>query len=323
MRCILLAGVIVGLSAVVFQLVHGQPETITERQLVDKTGQDNGKARTVADRSADEAAIRANIEKFVKAYNAGDAKALAALFTPDGMIIGKDGDESVGREAIEKAFAETFADSPKKKIEVLVESIRFIGSDLAMEVGTTKETSAPGEPPDIDRYTVIHVKRDGKWLMAMARDEEGPVTAHEQLQALAWLVGEWVDDGGSSVVHSNCRWSEDGNFLLQEFKLKLAGQDAMNVSQRIGWDPLAKQVRSWVFDSEGGYGESRWTRDDDEWIIKASGVRPDGTTASATNFLTQAGKDCYVWRSTNRIVAGERQPDQEIKVARKPPQPKE
>src|SRR5438093_4211725 len=95
----------------------------------------------------------------------------------------------------------------------------------------------------------------------------------------------------------------------------------MNVSQRIGWDPLAKRIRSWVFDSEGGYGESDWTRDGNNWIIKATGVRPDGTTASATNVLTPTGPDGYVWKSTERIVADDRQPDTEVKVVRKPPQP--
>ena len=169
---------------------------------------------------------------------------------------------------------------------------------------------------------MIHVKRDGKWQMVLARDEEGPTTpAHERLQPLAWLVGEWVDDDGSAVVVSSCRWSEDGNFLLQDFKLELNGRDAMDVSQRIGWDPLAKQIHSWVFDSEGGYGESLWTRDGNDWIIKATGVRPDGTTASATNLLTRTGTDGYVWRSTNRIVAGEPRPPMAVKVVRKPPQP--
>ena len=32
----------------------------------------------------------------------------------------------------------------------------------------------------------------------------------------------------------------------------------MTVTQRIGWDPAAKQIRSWEFDSEGGFGEGTW-----------------------------------------------------------------
>jgi uncharacterized protein (TIGR02246 family) len=323
MRRILFSiAIIAGLSAGVGQYVQSQSKA-TKQASPDRSGQEESKGPSGTDRSADESAIRANIAQFVKAYNAGDAKGLAALFTPDGQAVDKEGDAAEGREAIAKTFAELFTAMPGKQLEVFVESIRFLGSDLAVEVGTTKETPAPGEPPEYDRYTVLHVKRDGKWQMALARDEEGPPpTAHEQLQPLAWLVGEWVDDDGSAVVISSCRWSEDGNFLLQDFKLDINGRNAMNVSQRIGWDPLVKRIRSWVFDSEGGFGESLWTRDGNDWIIKATGVRPDGTTASATNLLTRTGADGYVWRSTDRIVADERQPAMQIKVVRKPPQPK-
>jgi hypothetical protein len=73
---------------------------------------------------------------------------------------------------------------------------------------TSRSTSGPGEPPEYDRYTVLHVKRDGKWQMALARDGEGPASsAHEQLRPLAWLVGDWVDGGGSAVFVSSCRWT--------------------------------------------------------------------------------------------------------------------
>jgi uncharacterized protein (TIGR02246 family) len=325
MKHILLSIGVIGLLAVVIApAVQSQSKETKQAAPAAQADRDEGPAKGDADQSADEAAIRANVDKFVKAYNAGDAKAIAALFAPDGEAWDKEGNEVEGREAIEKTFADLFKANPKKQIELSVESIKFIGKDLAMEVGTTKETLEPNEPPDIDRYTVLHVKRDGKWQMALARDEEGPPpSAHEQLKPLGWLVGDWIDDGGSAVVASTCRWSEDRNFLLQEFKLKMNGRNAMNVSQRIGWDPIGKRVHSWVFDSEGGYGESDWTRDGNAWIIKATGVRPDGTTASATNALVPTGTDGYIFRSTDRIVGDERQPSQEVKVVRKPPQPKE
>jgi uncharacterized protein (TIGR02246 family) len=312
-RTLLTVAVSVGLAALVFQPGQSQPQA--------KTSLD--KAPPAVDHSADEAVIRANIAQFVKAYNAGDAKAVAALFTPDGHIVDKDGNDVEGREDIAQTFADWFKAAPQKRIEVFVESIQFLGADLALEMGSTKETPAPNEPPEYDKYTVIHVKRDGKWQMALARDEEGPPpTAQEELRPLAWLVGEWVDDGGSSVVYSSCRWSEDRNWLLQEFDLQVNGRNAMKVSQRIGWDPLAKCIHSWVFDSEGGTGESLWTPEGNGWIIKATGVRPDGTTASATNLLMPTGPDGYIWRSADRIVGGERQPPSEVKVVRKPPLPR-
>lgn len=326
MRRILLAiGVMVGLSILVLRSVPGQSQSADRLSATGPSRQDDSKPQSAEDRSADREAIRANIEAFKKAYNAQDAKALAELFTTDGLIVDKDGDESQGRDAIAKTFAALFAADPQKRIEINVDMIQLIGPDMALETGTTDETSAPNEPPDRDRYTVIHVKRDGKWQMALARDEddEDEVSAHDQLLPLSWLVGDWIDDGGSTVVRSSGRWSEDGNFLLLDFNLQENGRNAMKVTQRIGWDPLAKCVHSWVFDSEGGFGESLWARDGDTWIIRATGVRPDGTTASATNFLTPKGTDGYVYRSTDRVVANKRQPATEVKVVRKPPQPKE
>lgn len=323
-RNLLWVGLLAGLLVVISQSVQSQLES--KKQVPPEAPQEKEKAGTkpAAERAADEAAIRANVAAFARAYNAGDAKAVAALFTPDAIIVDKDENTAEGRAAIEKTFKELFAAAPQKRLEVFLDSIRFIGADLAVEVGSTKETPAPGEPPGYDRYTVLHVKRDGKWLMALVQDAEGEMpTNYERLQPLAWLVGEWVDDGGSVVVSSTCRWSDNGNFLLQEFNLQIEGRDAMKVSQRIGWDPLANRIRSWVFDSEGGYGESVWARNGDAWVIKATGVRSDGTTASATNVLVRTGADGYVWRSTDRVVGNEVVPPIEVKVVRKPPQPKE
>jgi uncharacterized protein (TIGR02246 family) len=323
-RTLLVVGLLTGFVVVISQSVQSrsQPDKLPAKDA--RKDQEPKDTKPAVDRSADEKVIRANVAAFERAYNAGDAKAVAALFTPDGQAEDKDGNISEGRKAIEQTFKDIFADAPQKRLEITVESIRFLGPDVAVETGTTKETPAPGETPDYDRYTVVHVKRDGKWQMALARDSEGdPPTSHDRLEPLAWLVGEWVDDGGGVVVRSTCRWSEDGNFLLQEFNLQIEGRDGMKVSQRIGWDAVAKCIRSWVFDSEGGFGESTWTRNGNNWLIRATGVRPDGKTASATNVLVPAGKDAYVWRSTDRVVGDEMAPSVEAKVIRKPPQPKQ
>ena len=253
-------GLLAGLAVIAISAVQSQSQPDKNpavKRLKDKdkaedkdSDKDKGKdkekpAKPAVDRSADEAAIRANVAAFQKAYNSGDAKAIAALFTSDGQIEDKEGNVSEGREAIAKTFRNVFEATPDKQIEVFIESIRFIGADLAVEKGITKESDVPGEAPDYDRYTAVHVKKDGKWLMALARDEEGPVgSANEQLRPLAFLIGEWVDDGGSTVVRSSGRWSKDQSFLLQEFKVTVNGKETMNISQRIGWDPLTKRIRS-------------------------------------------------------------------------------
>lgn len=270
--------------------------------------------------ATDEPAIRAVVDDFVKAFNHHDAAAIGGLFLPDAKIVPDDGTVVEGRKAIADVFAAQFAENPKTSIEVNVESIKFVGSDMAVEIGSTKVTPGPGQEPELNRYTVVYLKRDGKWRMALARDTEGAsLTNHQRLQPLEWLVGDWIDESPEAVVSTSCRWSPDRNFLLQDIQVKTAGKLVMAINQRIGWDAVNQCVRSWVFDSVGGFGEGTWTHGGNFWIIKATGSRSDGTTASATNTMTRVGNDAFVWRSDDRIIAGELSNPVEVRVVRKPP----
>jgi NADH dehydrogenase/NADH:ubiquinone oxidoreductase subunit G len=56
-------------------------------------------------------------------------------------------------------------------------------------------------------------------------------------------------------------------------------------------------------------------------LVEIGTKMPDGTTASATVILTVKDQDHFVVRSTDRIVAGAEEPDFELVIARKPPQP--
>ena len=284
--------------------------------------QEKSAAKPAPGDAKDESTIRANVETFVKAYNAHDAKAVGGLFSPEAQVIDEDGETTQGRDAIEKRVANTFAESPQGRIKLDVESIRFIGSALAIERGKSTVTPSPGGTADVSRYTVVHLKSpDGKWLIGFVREtEETELANSERLKPLEWLIGDWVDESPDSVVITSCKWSDNKNFLLSDINIRVQGSSAMHLTQRIGWDPLTKQVKSWLFDSEGGYGESFWTRDRDRWVVKATAVRRDGTTASMTNIYTPTGKDSYTWQTTDRVVAGEVLPPMEIKVVRKPPQ---
>src|SRR5262249_46434755 len=185
-----------------------------------------------------------------------------------------------------------------------------------------KTTPEPGETPENGRYTVLHVKRDGKWQMALARDTDGDQpSSHDRLQPLAWLIGDWIDEGEDSVVLTSCRWSADKNFILQDIKLRVAGRDAMEVSQRIGWDPVTKRIRSWVFDSEGGFGAGVWARTSEGWMIRTTGARAAGSPAAAGNLVVATGKDSYGWRSTDRVAGDTVMPPLEVTVVGKPPPP--
>ena len=91
-----------------------------------------------------------------------------------------------------------------------------------------------------------------------------------------------------------------------------------DAADRLG--PLTKQIKSWVFDSDGGYGDALWTRNGNQWIIKSTGVLPDGRIATATNVLTRTGPNTARWASTQRTVGGQLIPDhRESVMVRRPP----
>lgn len=274
-------------------------------------------------RPDDEKAIRSCTDAFVKAANAHDAKRLAALFAPDGEIVNEEGHVVQGREAIERTFAAIFQAHPKLQIAVSIQSIRFVGPTLAIEDGVSSIVHKPGDGGERNRYTVVHVKQDGRWQMASTRDlpdEEG--SAQSELEQLGWLIGDWVSESPEALVVTSYRWSDDRRAILCEFKIQVGGRPAMTGSDRIGWDPCTKKLHSWAFDSQGGFAEGVWTRNGNRWIVKMTGTRRDGDVASATNVTTQVNKDRMTWQSRDRVVGKDVQPNiGEVVMVRKPPPP--
>jgi len=67
------------------------------------------------------------------------------------------------------------------------------------------------------------------------------------------------------MVVTTYKWADDKRFILSDFTVQVGGNPAMTGSQRIGWDPLRKQIRSWVFDSQGGFAEGLWAREGNRW----------------------------------------------------------
>jgi uncharacterized protein (TIGR02246 family) len=274
--------------------------------------------------NADDAkAIAALLASFTKAFNAGDATAAAATYTEDALTIDEQGERTEGRAAIRDRLAASFADNPGSTIAIKEDTLRFLGPDTALEVGRTSITPAgAGGVPEVTRYTVVYIKKDGQWLQSVVRDEVShDLTPHDRLKELEWLVGEWVNESQDAVVHTTCKWADNGNFLTREFTMKTRGQPVLSGTQRIGWDPVRGQLKTWIFDTEGGFGEGFWARNGDEWVIKAEGVRQDGRHASVTNILKRLGKDRASWQSVDRTLGGVAMPGiDEFTLVRKPPE---
>jgi hypothetical protein len=140
----------------------------------------------------------------------------------------------------------------------------------------------------------------------------------EQLKELAWMAGEWVDQDEDATVATTCRLSRNGNFLTRMFAVRLADQVDLEGIQIIGFDAAEGKIRSWVFDSDGGVGEGRWTREGNRWTVQSTHVLPDGRNGKATRVITRSDDDTFTLKSIDREVDGESLPDvDEVKVVRK------
>jgi hypothetical protein len=84
--------------------------------------QESGKTEVIP--SKDESVIRGNVVAFVKAFNAGNAKAIGELFVPEAQMVDEEGNTTQGREAIEKVFTGILAEKPQPQMAVEIESIR-------------------------------------------------------------------------------------------------------------------------------------------------------------------------------------------------------
>jgi uncharacterized protein (TIGR02246 family) len=277
----------------------------------------------LSDRPADERALQSIAQAYARAYDAGDARSLASLFTDDAEMIDENGERLRGRPMIESVFGAMFKERPGAKITITPASLRFIGPDVAQEEGRTDVRLGGAEGPSTHHYTVTYVKHGDRWRYSSVREEqETGITPHQRLEELAWLVGEWTDESPDSLVHSTCRWTDDGHFLLRDFTIRVQGKSVMAVNERIGWDPSKRQIMSWVFDSEGGHGTGLWSRGTNDWVIKSTGVLPDGRTATATHILTRVGPQSARWASVERTVGDRVVPDHaEYLMVRQPPKP--
>jgi len=279
---------------------------------------------SLADQAGDEAAIRKNAEAYVEAYNKRDAKAVAEMWSPDAVYMDPGTDEAaIGREEIEKLFATTLANLGEGKLEVSVESVRFISTNVAIENGTVR-ILRPNAEPDETYYSAVNVRRDGKWLLDRVSEESPPAQApspSEHLKELDWMIGSWIDQDEEATIQTDCEWTKNQNYMTRSFAVVVDGQVEMAGMQMIGWDPIAKQIRSWVFDSDGGFAEGKWTHKGDRWLIKQTATLPDGRKSSAVNIIKRINDNSFTWQSIQREVAGDLLPNvDEVLVVRKPAQ---
>jgi len=271
-------------------------------------------------RQQDERAIREAAKTYSAALAKGDAAAVADLWTKDGDYF----DEQGQPHRVSELAAEVTSSKGAKRLENTITSskIRFLTADVAVEDGTSEIASTePGGEPLRGQYHATWVKQDGRWRLASLCElpVAAPIAAVEpKLEDLDWMVGDWLAELGGTKFELHVHWNDGRTFLLRDMKVSRAGKVGVRGTQRIGWDPLSRSLRSWSFDSDGGYGETTWVKEGDAWIGQAAGVLPDGRLSSSLTVMTYNGKDRYTRRVLDGEVDNEPTPDQELIFVRQP-----
>lgn len=271
------------------------------------------------DSTGDLAAIRAESQAFVAAFNSGDAKAVAALWTAGGDYTDETGRTFTGREAIEQEYAAFFKANPGTKIRLAIDSLKLLSDSAAIEDGRAVLDPAPAGAPATSKYTAIHVRVNGQWLMSTVRDSriEAP-SAYRNVADLEWLIGTWTAEEHGAKTESVCRWVAGKSFVERSYTVTLADGTTTSGVQLMGWNPQQGHVQSWNFSSDGGHATGVWTPRDGGWAAEIRGTLGDGTPTTAVNLLTRLDDNAYVWQSVQRTAGGQSLPDtDEIVLKRK------
>jgi uncharacterized protein (TIGR02246 family) len=275
---------------------------------------------------AEEIPVRESLSAFVKSFSAGELESLAALFNDDAVVVDSAGDEVRGKQSIAEMYGASFREIPGLKLEVDVREIQFLTPDVARAEGRSRISSPNGDASEFTRFSTLLTGKDHKWTLAEIRQYPLPpedVPTSERLRELEWMVGDWIDESGENKVSSSIRWAENKSYLVRTYRIDIPQEKSNSGTMFIGWEPQNGQIKSWVFNSEGGHGEGLWTKTgENTWVVKAQGVLRDGRPTSATQIHTIMNKDAVKTSSIDRIIGGQVAPDiLDILMVRKPPKP--
>ncbi len=268
------------------------------------------------------------VERYLAAFNKHDLKALEDFFAEDARLVTVDGEILEGRPAILELFREGFEGNPGLVMTSDIRSVRLAGDSVAIETGflATKTDADPKE--NVVAYEVVHVRRDGRWrlfdIFETSPAEDSPAELHaEKLAALDFLAGEWIEESETATIEHVGRWTPNHRFLILNYHSESPDGKPIRVAeQRVGWDPRARTIKSWLFEEDGGHATSTWTTspEGDSWTLRVDGVLADGRSIASTLKVQKTAKDRIRITGYDRSIDGVGQPDAPVRqLVRKPP----
>ncbi len=262
--------------------------------------------------------IRSNLQELANHATNRDAAAMAILWSENATYVDEDGEATIGRDALKNRFDQGFRLGEPVTITLKTENLSFLGDESAVARGIVEKVGDTAFPFPATRFMMIFKKENGKWLISNATETtiQKP-TKNDLLKEVSWLIGTWKAQRDKATVGLTARWIGKGNFMLLSFVIEKPGQSKVKEAQIIGWDPIEHRPISWSFDSDGGFGNGHWFKQNNQWHVEVSGVHSDGSETNAVNVFTLKDNDNFTWKSTSRTIGDEPLPDSAvIKVQR-------
>jgi uncharacterized protein (TIGR02246 family) len=263
-----------------------------------------GAATTMTAQDDQEHAVRSVLHDLSQAVATGDADRTASFWSEDAVFIDEAGDESRGRAALRERFAKAFQQRTPSTIGLHPDRITLPASNVALVIGSVSSKSGDAIMPQA-RFSMVLVKQHDRWLINEATETVVQHThAGDHLKELAWLIGKWQVNKPDSTTKLEADWAANKAFIHSKC-VSSEKDGAQRVdSQVIGWDPRTKSIVSWHFDSNGGFGYGKWSKQPSGWQIDFAGVGADGSSTRAANIFTVKSPEEFTWQSVEQTSDG-------------------
>ena len=264
--------------------------------------------------------IEAVVQSYETAFNQRDVEKLVSHWSPEGVYLSRlSGEQVVGHAAMTKEFSTLFAGDDVPKLKLVSESIDLVSPNVALETGSATVVHTDQRVVTTG-YRVVFVQRNSRWLIDRVSEEEiaFQLSNYDYLQGLEWLIGDWVEQDAAATIKISTQWTKNKNFISRTYTVTEGEETVSSGLQIIGWDAAEQQIRSWLFDSDGGVINGKWTQRGDQWVVSSVAQLSSGVKGSFTSVFRPIADGKYGWQKVNRMVDGNLLPNvDEVIVVRK------
>jgi hypothetical protein len=169
---------------------------------------------------------------------------------------------------------------------------------------TLRQKNDEGEVVASSWRDTLLVREGGQWKVAMVREWDRDTSLDASLKELAWLVGTWQATTKDREVTITYAWDENKVFIRGKYAVKEGDKVVESGTQIIGKDNAQGAIRSWVFQSDGGFGGGVWTREGKKWSVDVYGAMADGKELTATSIYIHLDPNSFTWQAVDQSLDG-------------------